>query len=125
MRAFTLRADITDFSGGSIALPPDGRTLDVQRRLGDSGVIVVSDEVEANALADFPHLKELDGSERDEAVAAHGQSTAEAEEKRQAEEPTKADLVARAEKLGVATSGTKADIQARIAEAESDKGGDD
>lgn len=122
MRAFALKSDITDFAGGQIALPPEGKTLDVGRRLGDSGVIVVNDDIEAQALATFPALKELQGDERDQAVQAHGQKTAEAAA---AEATSKSTLVARAKELGVSASGNKDEIQARITEAENSKGGDD
>ena len=106
MRAFALRADIKDFAGGQIALPPDGRTLDVGRRLAGKKYIVTSDAIEAEALAAFISLKELFGDELADAVAGGSG------------EPSKADLVDRAKELGLPTSGTKEELAARIAEAD-------
>jgi hypothetical protein len=71
VRAFALKDNVGENFAGSIAVPPEGRTLDVGARMkaGD-GVIVTSDEVEGSLLANFPGIKELQGSERDAAVKA-------------------------------------------------------
>lgn len=60
---------------------------------------------------------------RDEGTRASSSSTSSST----SEGPTKADLKAQAEKLGLPTSGNKADLEKRIAEklAEDDAGGDD
>jgi hypothetical protein len=71
MRAFSLKADFA-FEGGSIAIPPDGHTLDVKKRLdAGGGAIVTDDHVEGEALSVFPALQELTGSDLDHAVQAH------------------------------------------------------
>lgn len=59
-RAYALKETIKDFAGGSIALPPTGRTLNVRARLdSNEGVIVTSDELEIAALEAYPALKSV------------------------------------------------------------------
>lgn len=59
-RAYALKETIKDFAGGSVTLPPTGRTLNVKARLDNNdGVIVTSDDMEIAALEAYPALKSV------------------------------------------------------------------
>ena len=59
-RAYALKETIKDFAGGSVTLPPTGRTLDVKARLNNgNGVIVTNDDNEIAALEAYPALKSV------------------------------------------------------------------
>ena len=60
-RAFALKETLSDdFSGGTVTVAPDGRTLNVKARLdNNNGVIVTNDHNEIVALENYPALKSV------------------------------------------------------------------
>lgn len=117
MRAFELRSQYTGdgenaFAGGQIAIGPLGHTLDVGARLrnSDDGVIVTADPSEGDALANYPALKEITGERL--AVIVNAKTPRPIDE-----QSSKADMVAKADELGIPSTGTKDELLARIREA--------
>lgn len=56
-KAYALKESVKDFAGGSVAIPPDGKTLDLA--VLNDGPYVTSDENEIRALDSVEALKEV------------------------------------------------------------------
>jgi hypothetical protein len=116
MRAFALNKEsYPDYAGGQLALPPEGRTMDVGALLREhDGVLVTTDQVEAASLAMYPALVELDGDDLRRAVAGLAPDVT-LLGAASTPEPTRAELAETLRAMGLPTSGSKAELADRIA----------
>lgn len=128
LRAYALAEGLEDFSGGVIALGPDGDSLDVKAALDEGGgLIATRDPIVAAALDLYPAVEAADAGEVPEGQALVGADPDAA----QATDPdahTKEELrVIAANTEGVDLSGanTKVEIAAAIDAARARLAGDE